>query len=211
MKLKTIVSAVAIAAASVSAQASGVLLSEGFNNVPGLTASGWAQVPTSGSPGSGWFQGNAGIFEAASGAANSYAAANFVDTATGTLSDWLFTPVLSLASTTKLFFDLRLLGADYLDTVEVYASTAGSSTTAGDFTLLGAFSSRSDTGWVSYALTTAGFDGSGRIGFRFTATAGEGNYVGLDNVVVAVPEPASLALVGLALAGVAASTRRRSA
>ena len=209
MKLKKLLTAMVVAGAAVSAHA-GTVLNENFDNVAGLGAAGWAQVSSGTGPGSGWFQGNAGIFPAASGASNSYAAANFVDTG-GSIADWLMTPVLSLADSMTMQFMLRLLGDGFLDTVDVYVSTSGASTATGDFTRLATFSSSADTGWAaqSVALSGVGSGASGRLAFRYFVadTRVDGNYAGVDSLSV-VPEPASLALVSLALAGAFAARRR---
>lgn len=198
-----------VAGAAVSAQA-GTVLNENFDNVAGLGAAGWAQVASGTGPGSGWFQGNSAIFPAASGASNSYAAANFVDTG-GSVADWLMTPVLSLADSMTMQFMLRLLGDGYIDRVDVYVSTSGASTSTGDFTSLASFSSSADTGWTaqSVALSGIGSGASGRLAFRYfiADTAVDGNYAGVDSLSV-IPEPASLALVSLALAGAVAVRRR---
>ncbi len=207
MKLKHIFSAMVVAGASVSAQA-GVYLSEGFDNVAGL--SGWAQVSNTVGLGSGWFQGNTGIFDAASGAVNSYAADNFVVSGNATsIDEWLMTPVMTIGGDSVLSFMLRLLGDGYLDTVQVYASNAGSSTNTADFNQLASFSSSVDTNWEAKQLIVGAM--TGRLAFRYVVadTSVAGNYVGLDSVTV-VPEPASLALVGLALAAGVAARRRRA-
>lgn len=208
MKISKLLSAALIAGASVSAQA-GVLLSEDFTNVGALTGSGWAQVSNSVGPGSGWYQGVSAIMPGTAGATDdSYAAANFVGAST--ISDWLMTPVLTVTSSATLEFQLRLLGDSVfqlLDTVEVYVSNSGASTSTGDFSMIASFSSRSDTGWQAQSLALGPFNG--RIGFRYYVqdTLLDGNFVGIDSVSV-IPEPTSVALVALALAGVAATRRR---
>ena len=68
--------AAALAASAALAQ---VTLTENFDNVATLPASGWVQSNNS-TPGglTGWFQGTPGVsFAAAAGAPNSYIAANF--------------------------------------------------------------------------------------------------------------------------------------
>src|SRR5438477_12602933 len=73
---------------------------EDFATVP---PSGWiinnqsdsaATAPTS------WFQGNPAVFQAQSGASNSYAGANYNNTgaSVGTISDWLITPQYNLSA-----------------------------------------------------------------------------------------------------------------
>jgi PEP-CTERM motif len=211
VKISKPLTAMLVAGSVVSAQA-GTILSEDFDNVAALTGAGWAQVTTSVGAGSGWFQGNSGVFPAASGAADSYAAANFVGATT--ISDWLMSPVINVLAGSSLNFSLRLLGVDFgpglptgLDTVEVYTSNNGASTSIGDFTLLTSYTAGADTGWTLNSLNLPAFNG--RVAFRYFVadTTFDGNYVGLDSVSV-VPEPTSVALVALALAGLAASRRR---
>ncbi len=194
-----------LAGAASTAQAQ--VLSEGFENVAGLAAAGWVQISNGTAPGDGWFQGNTGIFGAASGPADSYAAANWVSTS-GSVSDWLLTPVLSLPGGGAMDFALRLLGDGFLDRVEVYTSNAGASIDVASFTLLAPYTSTVDTGWQSLSLALPAMEG--RIGFRYVVadTAIDGNYVGLDSVTV-VPEPASALLLGLG--GAALLWRRRVA
>jgi hypothetical protein len=94
-----------------AAQAAGVeVLNEGFGNVSGL--SGWAQVNNSVPVGDGWFQGNADIFPAYAGDADSYAAANYLGAANGSgpVDNWLITPVLDLSGNTVLSFFTRHAG-----------------------------------------------------------------------------------------------------
>ena len=217
--------AVGLAALALSASAhSAVLLSEGFDSVAALPGAGWALANNSQPIGvTNWFQGNAGVFTAYQGAANSYIAANFNNAAAtgGAISNWLMTPVLSLQDGLALDFALRLFGDGYLDTVQVLVSTSGASTnvgstatSTGDFSLLATFSSNTDTGWQLQNVTLAGIGGpvQGRLAFRYVVddTTVNGNYVGIDSVSVSssVPEPGSLALACLALVG-ALGLRRR--
>lgn len=205
VKFQRLLCAAAVAGASVSAQAQ--LLSEGFEDVAGLGAAGWVQVSNGAGAGDGWFQGNVGIFAAAAGAPDAYAAANWVGSASS-ISDWLMTPVLGVSGGGSLSFQLRLLGEGFLDTVQVYTSNSGASTDPASFSLLASYAGSSDTGWLNLSLALPDFNG--RLAFRYLVadTAIDGNYVGLDTVTV-VPEPLTLGLMGAGLATVLAARRRR--
>ena len=216
MKLKKLLSAMLFAGAACSSAHAGAVFTEGFDNVAGLAGAGWVRTNLS-SPGgtTAWFQGNPGVFASQSGAANSYIGANYLNAAPGgTVSNWLFTPVLSLQSSLTLDFALRLAGgnAGLVDTVEVYVSTQGSSTSVSDFSLLQSFSSGFDTGWQmqSVSLGSLGGVNAGRLAFRYFVgdTNLDGDYIGIDSVSLNVPEPGSLALLSLALVAAAAVRRR---
>lgn len=210
MTIKQLLSGLAWVAAASGAQANTVL-SEGFDDVAALSAAGWVQVNTSTAPlGNAWFQGNSGIFPAASGAANAYIAANFLSTgsAAGAVSNWLMTPTLSLDGTSELSFLVRTAGDGFLDRIEVRLSTNGASANVADFsTLLGSFQASSDTGWVglSYTLNSLDAPASGRLAFRYLVdnVATAGNYLGIDDVVVtsAIPEPTTYLLMSLGVVG----------
>ena len=188
-----------------------VALAEGFANVADLPGAGWTIVNTSPLPGTTWFQGNAGIFNAASGAANSYAAANFLGTtaATGPVSNWLITPQLVLDATSTVSFSARGGGDGFLDRLDVLISTTG--TAPGNFSLIGSYSSSVDNGWVNqnFGATLAAVTPS-YVAFRYVVAdvATAGNYLGIDNVLItAVPEPTTTLLLGLGLAGLLARRR----
>lgn len=199
-----------LAAGSAQAQA---ILAEGFNDVAALPAAGWTFLNDSTAPGTSWFQGNPGIFVAESGLADSYAAANFLGTTglTGTVSNWMITPQLSLDQFSVINFVARVAGDGFEDTLQVLVSTTG--TAPGDFSLVGTYSSAVDSGWVPLSFS-AGLAGAtqGYIALRYfiADVATQGNYIGVDNVaIIAVPEPASLLLMALGVAGVAGLHARR--
>lgn len=213
--LRYLVGLVAVAASCGAVGAP--LLVEGFEDVAALPAAGWAFINASAPPGTtGWFQGNPAFFPAASGPPSSYIAANFNNAAFGgTVSNWLLTPTVLVANGQSLQFSLRLLGEGFLDRVEVYVSSSGASTSAADFSLLGAFESDVDTGWQDYSLLVGGLaaPASGRYAFRYVVddTSLNGNYVGIDTVSInAIPTPGTVALICLgALALVGARRPRR--
>jgi len=218
--------AAALAALALAGSASAdSLLNEGFDSFSTLAGSGWVMKNNSSSPNAlttAWFQGNPGIFAADSGATNSYAGSNFAVSNTGAVSAWLITPEISLSQNVLFNFSLRLLGEGFLDTVQVYwSNNAGSSnvgstpTSTGDFQLLATYTADSDTGWVDESMMLGGLGGtaSGRFAFRYVVSdvSTAGDYVGLDNVRAnSVPEPGSIALVGLGLAGAAFARRRKA-
>lgn len=225
--LSPIVAACALAGASMSSQAA-VLLTEGFDDLGAMP--GWVFTNNSQPLGvTNWFQGNVGVFTSAAGAPDSYAAANFNSAALppgGRISNWMITPEIALDGTPTLDFALRLLGEGFLDTVEVYLSTAGASTdvgatstSTGDFTLLQAYSNAgADPGWVNESITLASLASgtTGRLAFRYFVedSSIDGNYIGIDSVLVStrdatVPEPTPAALLALALVGMGALRRRR--
>ena len=210
MTIKQFMTGLALMAVATGSQAVTVL-SESFDNVSTLPAFGWVQVNNSTAPlGTPWFQGNAGIFAASSGAANSYIAANFLSTgsAAGSVSNWLMTPTVALDATSVLSFLVQTAGDGFLDKVEVRLSTSGASTNVADFsTLLGSFQASTLTGWVGLTYGMSGIDAptSGRIAFRYVVdnVSTAGNYLGVDSVAItsAIPEPGTYLLMGLGVAG----------
>ena len=131
-------------------------LVEDFDDVSTLGASGWVQVNGSSPalPGDPWFQGNPSVFDAASGAPDSYVATNYTSAGFGgVVSNWLLLPELTLNAFTQFSFSTRSAGA-FPDRLEVRLSTNGASTNLGDFSTL--------LLTINPALTPGGYPASGR-------------------------------------------------
>ena len=199
--------AVVLLAAS-AAPVQAALLTENFDNVAGLTGSGWILLNNSAAPGNSWFQGNSGVFASYNGAPDSYIAANFLAASSGSIDLWLLTPVLDLSGALNLSFFTRRNDSPFYDTLDVRVSANGASSNLADFASSLALSQLLDDAdypidWtpVSASVAGQGAGATGRIAFRYTVAnvAALGDYIGLDAVSIAVPEPPQLALLLMAL------------
>ncbi len=217
-RIKSSVVAVLLALGAASSQAS-VLINEGFNSVAGLAGAGWVMSNASAGGSTGWFQGDVGIFTAQAGADDSYIAANYNNAASGSpIQNWLITPLFTFSQYARLDFWTRTDGSGFADRLTVRYNATGS-TNLGDFTstVLSINPSEQAGGypsaWTAFSALLGNNDGgTGRLAFVYDVSDSDiANYIGIDSVSVqAVPEPASLALVGLALAGAAFGSRRSS-
>jgi len=205
-------------------------ISEGFENIGALGGGTWDQINHSTTIGStNWFQGNPAVFPAQAGATNAYIGANFNNTTgTNTISNWLILPTRTLSNFDTLSFWTRTVSAPaFPDRLQVRQSLNGGSSNigvtandVGDFTtlLLDINSSMTTTGypnaWTQFTINLSGIGAptNGRLALRyFTPNGGpsgaNSDYIGIDTLTYTqVPEPASLALLGL---GSLALIRRR--
>lgn len=199
--------------APLSSHAAVEVLNEGFDNVDSLP--GWTQLNLSTPPGSSWFQGNAGVFPAYSGAPNSYAGVNFLSAAggIGTVDNWLITPTLTLGGLTTLSFYVNSEGTGtFADLLEVRYASGSTGTGLDAFsTLLGTVGGDGSfpSDWRQWSATFNA-PGDGRFAFRYLGEANTLEYIGIDSVrvVTAVPEPSSYLMLLAGLGAVAASARR---
>ena len=183
-------------------------INESFDDVTTLAGDGWDQLNLSSPIGvTNWYQGDNVVFDANSGSTNSYIAANFNNTTTtGTISNWLITPVVNVENGDAITFYTRTIEAStFPDRLQVRLSDAGSSSTnpttdtdIGSYTdLLLDINPPLVTGgvypetWTQQVINISGLSGATdvRIAFRyFVEEAGSGgtnsNYIGIDDVVV---------------------------
>lgn len=175
---------------------------EGFDVLPDS----WTIINHSEPPGkTSYFQGQPAAFKAHSGAADSYAAANYENAgAPGTISDWYITPEVNIQNGSTISFWTRTssLGIyEFPDRLELRMSIAGSSThvgttatEVGDFSIL-LLSVNPDLKrgvypqtWTEFSATVTGLSSptTGRIAFRYFVTNGGpdskySNYIGIDD------------------------------
>lgn len=177
-------------------------LAENFNTAPPAT---WPVSNMSNPVGIiGWFQGNNAVFNAQNGGSSSYLGCNFNSTTgTGTISNWIFTPLLNLNNGALVTFYTRKPTPDtYPDRLELRLSTNGASTnvganefSTGDYsTLVLSINPTLVTGvyptsWTQYSVNLSGLPAGntpGRLAFRYFVTNGgptgaNSDYIGIDH------------------------------
>ena len=180
------------------------LINEGFNTV---IPAGWAAQNNSQPVGlTNWFQGNAGVFPANTGAATSYIATNFNNTTgANTISNWLFPPSVLMKNGDQFKFYTRTVGAPaFPDRLQVRMNTTNTgtnvgatNTSVGDFTTLlldinpTYTTSGYPSAWTQYTITLSGLPAggvNGRLAFRYFVENGgpagaNSDYIGIDDVV----------------------------
>ncbi len=185
--------------------------SEGFDDIYSLV--GWDTINNSNPIGARcWLQGyppdanQGGVFDAYSGATNSFICADFDDgTSTSTLSTWLLTPEASIGNNDTISFYTRATFTGAVTTVypdrlqvrmsSVSGSNVGTSeTSVGDFTTLMLDINPTYTTtdyplvWTQYSLPVSGLSGTvtGRFAFRYFVE--NGGPSGLNSFLVAIDD-----------------------
>jgi hypothetical protein len=210
---KAVFAAAAFALAA-SAHADITLLTQGFNS--GATVPGWIKTNATAPAGQGWFNGYADAFAAQAGVADSYIAANFNTgaNANGDFDLWLITPEVTMNAQSVLSFYTRTAGADWLDQLEVRYSAGSGTDLSGFTTVLGNIGAGGTypTDWAQITATLGdSFAGNGRFAFRYTGNSASADFIGIDSVNLStVPEPGSIALLGLGLVGFAVARRKQA-
>ena len=190
------------------------LISEGFDTYANLAGLGWTATNQSTPLGASvWAQGGGTAFTGGgqSGGATSFTLCNFNSTTgTGTISNWLISPVVSLQNGDVISFYTRTGGTvvQYPDRLELRIGTNGAATVlpSGGAASVGGFTTLALTVnpaltltdyplvWTQYSYTVSGLAGptNSRIAFRYYVTDGgptgdNSNIIGVDTFSVDRP------------------------
>jgi hypothetical protein len=189
---------------SVSAQAN-ILVNEGFDNVAGLTTSGWVSVNLSNPLGTtAYFQGNTTVFNSQAGANNAYIAANYNNAAFSTAN-----------SGTVSFWMRGDIEPGFADNIQFgFVNPAPTASTSGTFTSSTTVVAQGAWSKYSVAFTSGGAASTARFGWLYAGDADTANYFGIDTLLVedsgSVPVPAGLFLLGGGLFSLMLAKRRAS-
>lgn len=182
-------------------------IDEGFDDITTLT--GWDQVNVSSTIGTtNWFQGNPDTFPSFDGDPNSYIGANFnATTGTGTINNFLISPVVSLSDGDEISFYTRAPISNFPDRLELRLSTDGAGSTnpdgsasVGSYTVLleevnpGLTVGGYPETWTKFTVSLSGIGNNTdcRVAFRYWVTNGgptgaNSNYIGIDRVFIGTP------------------------
>jgi hypothetical protein len=174
---------------------------ESFDDVAVTFANGWSQqnlsTPIGANPN--WNQGTS-FLPPPEGTGYISVSYLSVDGA-NTISNWLFTPTMTLRNGDEISFWTRSIGSTYPDRLQLWLSTNGASTdvgatntSVGDFSTLlldinpGLTVSGYPSNWTKYTVTISGLSGptSGKVAFRYFVTNGgpagsHSDYIGIDD------------------------------
>jgi hypothetical protein len=220
-KALSVLGVAALLSASMAANA-GVVINEGFNGA-GLPT-GWATATGAGAAiPSIWSKpvNVAGTFPAQAGAPDSYFAdSNPFFAVTATIADYLITPTITINNGTIISFFVRgdpVAEALFPDDLRVLFSV-GTGASPATFTRVladlnpGFSPTGIPTDWTQINLVVNGLAGAttGRLAFEYFVnnTSINGDLLGIDSVLVTVPEPDSLALAAVGLVALGLSLRK---
>ncbi len=224
------VAGLAVFAPAASAQVFTENFDQGATLITDLQTAGWFFQNNSQPLGTiGYFNGNTAVFGPQAG--TGYLGVNFNSGGgLATISNWAVLPTMTIQNGDTFNFWTRTVDSvGFPDRLQVRLSTNGASTNVGtlatdvgDFTnlLLDINPTYTTTGypntWTNFNITVSGLGGpvTGRFAFRYFVENGgpsgsNSDYIGIDTLTITpVPEPTSLALLGIPAVGYLWKRRR---